>query len=235
VELGKVGAAIWKPRVRTRLSDPEELAVYSRCLRSIMYISATQGMHYVESILKDGCGSETIWRAALQQNRFRLVASKCEWTTESRWSLRTGRRVRVRRIPAGASIIATLFRSSIVGSADRTTVYEMRFGEGLGPADLVLVANVGRINAGLCACLHEVGAPEAWIKYVGTVPGFRRHGAARSLLVEALNLLSHAGAKTIKCLIDAQNTSSTALHRKVGFKESNTCGDFYYRTIRSEL
>lgn len=234
LEFGDTSATTWMPRIRRGLSEQEQVRIYGAAICNIVSLSARWGMRYIECTLKHGTTREVAWRAALNQHQFQLVASKCEWVKGRNRTLRSEARVRVRRVPPDSVIVAALYSCSIAGSEDRTTVYESRFGSTLGAADLVLVANVSQVDAGLCACLHEPGEVEAWIKYVGTVPRFRRQGVARSLLAEAFGHLSRTGVRQIRCLIDTTNEPSVALHRSFGFEQEGTCGDFYYLPLRQE-
>ena len=234
VEFGEIAATTWMPRTRHGLSEQEKVRVYGEAVRHIVSLSGQWGMRYVECTLMHGTTRESAWKESLDLHQFRLLASKCEWVRGDRQTPRSEAHVRVRRVPPQSRLVARLYSSSTIGSGDREIIYESRFGTGLGTADLVLVASVDEVDAGLCACLHEPNAIEAWIKYVGTVPLFRRHGVARSLLAEAVHRLSHAGVKQYRCLIDTYNGPSITLHRGLGFEREGTCGDFYYRALRQE-
>ena len=232
IEFGEAGATTWTPRVRSGLSGQEALQIYGETIHHLVSLGARSGMRYIECTLKDGTTREIAWKSALTRNQFQLVATKCEWVKWCGRPLPSDTRFRIWRAPTESPIVTTLYRHSIMGSRDRTTVYDSRNGSGLGAADLVLIARVGRVDAALCACLHEPGAVEAWIKYVGTVPRFRRSGVARSLLAETIGRLSRTGVKRVRCLIDTRNRPSLALHRALGFEQKGACGDFYYRKLK---
>ena len=232
IEFGESGATTWTPRIRSGLSSQEERQVYSEIIPHLVSLSTQSGMCYIECTLKGGSTREIAWGSVLAGNQFQLVATKCEWEKWCGPPMASDTEFRVWRASTESPIVTTLYRQSIVGSSDRTTVYDSSYGSGLGEADLVLVARVGRIDAALCACLHEPGAVEAWIKYIGTVPRFRRRGVARSLLTESIVRLSRIGAKRIRCLIDTRNKPSLALHRALRFEQKGACGDFYYRKLR---
>ena len=234
IEFGETGATTWTPRVKSEISDQEELQVYGETILHLVSLSTRSGMRYIECTLKGSATREIAWSSVLARNQFQLVATKCEWVKWCSRSLPSDTRFPIWQAPTESPIVTTLYRHSIVGSSDRTTVFDSQNGSGLGEADLVLIARVGRDDAALCACLHEPGAVEAWIKYVGTVPRFRRRGVARSLMTESIRRLSRTGVKRIRCLIDMGNRPSLALHRALGFEQKGACGDFYYRKLRRD-
>ena len=235
IEYGEVGATTWTPRTRLGLGRDEEMQLYGEAIRHIVSLAERSGSRYVECVLKAARTCESVWKKALEHHQFRMMGSKCEWVKEDDPIPHPRARVRVRAVSPHSPLVSALYHCSTDGSGDRTTVYESRFGTGLGTADLVLVAELDRCDAGLCACLHEPGAMEAWLKYIGTVPQLRRNGVAGSLLAEAFARLSHSGATQIGCLVDPCNKPSVALHRSLGFKRVGAYGDFFYRQLGQEL
>ncbi|MDP9572177.1 UNVERIFIED_ORG: GNAT superfamily N-acetyltransferase [Agrobacterium larrymoorei] len=233
VDFGEIGGTTWKPRIKSGLPEDKAREVFSIALHTVTSASVAEGLRYVETSIRGGRDLSTSWRQALRASGFRNVASKREWTVRDTSYPHVERGIKVRRArTAEASVLASLFRATVIDSADRTSVYEVKMGEPIGDADAIFVANVERNLAGICVCLHEAGTPDAWIKYVGTAPAFRRRGVARSLLQEAFHQLSFAGVRRFHSLIDIRNRSSTSLHRALGFGPSSAFGDFYYKDLQ---
>lgn len=231
LEVEAVAATTWRPRVKDGLSDQAAALVLDQSAGRLADLAAAQGARYVETIVKGPDRGQDPWRDALTQSGFEQIAVKCEWTRQAGKALPENAGIDIRACPAEADIVSDLYERSMAGSDDRATVFETGFGEPLGPADLVLIASVDQLDAALCASLHEPGAPQAWIKYVGVADAFRHRGLARCLLVEVLRRLEKAGAQTVRCLIDTENHASIALHRSLGFEKTDQCGACFYRVI----
>ncbi|WP_026212628.1 GNAT family N-acetyltransferase [Longispora albida] len=80
------------------------------------------------------------------------------------------------------------------------------------PAWSLLARSPGGEPAGFVAC-----SPDPAISQAGVVPGWRRHGLGRALLLEAHNRMLAAGETSVLLMVATNNPGAEALYRSLGY------------------
>jgi len=99
-----------------------------------------------------------------------------------------------------------------IAEVDRTFAGE--YGDFLGACSRV----VGREQQLASACLITLFEGKPWLSVSMTRPRWKRHGFARGLLNESLNLLAEARYQEIGLIVTEGNSAAEALYRSLGFE-----------------
>lgn len=79
----------------------------------------------------------------------------------------------------------------------------------------------------LAYCAFQLIADEVHVHNLAVVPEARRHGLARRLLAQTLEIAAGKGARAAHLEVRAGNTAARALYRAMGFREVGARSGYY--------
>ena len=89
------------------------------------------------------------------------------------------------------------------------------------------VAEDGDELAGfLCGFLSQTAESEAYIHFVGVVPGRRGEGIGRSLYEHFFDEVRRSGRSVVRCVTAPLNRDSIAFHEALGFEVDRVAKDY---------
>ncbi|MGE0665387.1 MAG: GNAT family N-acetyltransferase [Sphingomonadales bacterium] len=106
------------------------------------------------------------------------------------------------------------------------------FADVLGmPGSFCLLASAagqgGPLPVGFCAC--RVAGPESELLSLGVLPGLRRQGAARQLILRSMGRCVEDGAREMYLEVAEDNPTAQLLYRSMGFFQVGRRKGYYQR------